>query len=119
MEENSMTDISIIIPMPPGDEEPECLDYIDSHLDYEIIIKRGKNVSRNRNRGIRSSGSEKLVFLDDDAKPCEDFLEICYRYLDEYSIITGKIVHSREGLIKRASKAQYDQEIVSSPWIKL
>jgi GT2 family glycosyltransferase len=76
---------SIIVPVAP-DRGAEVINSI-KNLDfpksqYEVIIERGTNPSRNRNIGAKKAKGEILCFLDDDAIVPRDLLKEAKRLFE-------------------------------------
>lgn len=81
---------SLIIPIAPW-RNPEILKSIDK-LDYpnknfEVIVEKGKNPSENRNKGIKKSKGDILIFLDDDATINKDYLNKIESFFKEHKEI--------------------------------
>jgi glycosyltransferase involved in cell wall biosynthesis len=66
-----MTELSVIIVTLSDRDDIECLENIeaDDYEEYEVIISREEETSAAHNDGIRQASPDKLVFLDDDARP--------------------------------------------------
>ena len=68
---------SIVIALAPW-RNAEILEYIKKlnykKSNYEVIIIKGTNVPENRNKGVKKSKGEIILFLDDDAIIEPDFL---------------------------------------------
>ena len=47
----------------------------ESGFDCQIIDCQQRNLALSRNLGLQAAGGEFVAFLDDDASPCEDWLE--------------------------------------------
>ena len=81
---------SLIIPIAPW-RNPEILKSIDKldylKKDFEVIVEKGKNPSKNRNNGIKKSKGEILIFLDDDATINKDYLNKIEDFFKEYKEI--------------------------------
>jgi len=91
-------ELSIIIPTLKPREEVECLDVLDrvDFSDYEVLVQSEDRATAAKNEGIRRAKSDKLVFLDDDSRPVENYLSQVAATLDEEAAITGKTVHSSD-----------------------
>ncbi len=79
---------SLVIPVAP-ERNVEVEDSI-AGLDYpkdriEVIIERGTNPSRNRNRGVKGSKGDIIVFLDDEVHFDKDFLTKADRFFQNYT----------------------------------
>jgi succinoglycan biosynthesis protein ExoA len=78
---------AVVVPIAPGrdplvlrsleqQDEPEC--------SYEVVVERGRNVSRNRNTGIGRTRAPILAFTDDDCVVERDWLARARRFFDEH-----------------------------------
>jgi len=79
-----------------------------SPVDAELIVEDDGSASEARNAGIRASGADKLVFLDDDSVPLEGYFERVATLLDTYPAVTGRI-HDTGASYLRNLSTQYDQ----------
>jgi GT2 family glycosyltransferase len=98
-----MTELSIIIATMRPRDRIVCLDHLSRQDfdDYEVIVRDDERVTVARNEGIKRANAEKLVFLDDDSRPAEGYLEHISNLLDDEAAVAGKIVHPRNDVIKR------------------
>ncbi|MCM1531588.1 MAG: glycosyltransferase [Bacteroides sp.] len=53
-------------------------------VDFRYFVELQQGLSYARNRGIAESRGEVLIFLDDDAFVCPDYLQKMQRYLEQY-----------------------------------
>ncbi|MBU3907520.1 MAG: glycosyltransferase [Nanoarchaeota archaeon] len=86
-EKKNKVKFSLVIPIAPS-RNAEILESIKK-LDYpkskfEVIVEKGTNPSENRNRGIKKSKGEFIVFLDDDALINQDYLKEVERFFEKY-----------------------------------
>ncbi|WP_136601625.1 glycosyltransferase family 2 protein [Salinigranum halophilum] len=97
-----MTELSIIIATLKPREQIVCLRDLarQEFKDYEVIIRDDDRVTVARNEGIKRAQADKLVFLDDDSRPTEGYLNRVSTMLDEEAVVAGKIVHPRTDVIK-------------------
>jgi len=65
-------------------ESLKNLDY--PKKEYEVIIERGENPSRNRNKGAEKAKGEIIIFLDDDAKIEKNFLKKAEKFFEDYGV---------------------------------
>lgn len=77
--------------------------------DYEVIIRRDSGIATARNRGIEEASADKVLFIDDDAKPCQSYLAIASRLLDQHPAITGRVVQPPNALSSDWEFSAYDQ----------
>lgn len=98
-----MTELSIIIATMRSRDQIICLDHLSRQEfdDYEVIVRDDERVTVARNEGIKRANAEKLVFLDDDSKPADGYLERMSSLLDDEAAVAGKVVHPRDDVIKR------------------
>lgn len=105
-----MPEISVIIPTLKPKDDIESVQRLEeqSFDDYEVLVQSEDSATKARNEGIRRASAEKLVFLDDDSLPTEGYLERVSELLDSESVVTGRIIHPRDDIIKRFT-GHYDQ----------
>ncbi|MFC5135082.1 MULTISPECIES: glycosyltransferase family 2 protein [Haloferacaceae] len=107
-----MPELSVIVPTLKPRDEIESVTRLESGSfdddDYEVLVQREDSATKARNAGIRRASAEKLVFLDDDSLPTDGYLERVSDLLDCESVVTGRIVHPRDDVIKRFT-THYDQ----------
>jgi glycosyltransferase involved in cell wall biosynthesis len=105
-----MPELSVIIPTLKPRHEIESIAKLEEHefSDYEVLVQSEDSATKARNEGIRRASAEKLVFLDDDSLPVEGYLERAADLLDREAVITGKIIHPRNDIIKQFT-GHYDQ----------
>lgn len=105
-----MPELSIIVPTLKPKDEIESVARLEQHefTDYEVLVQSEDSATKARNEGIRRANAEKLVFLDDDSLPVEGYLERVSDLLDREAVVTGKIIHPRNDVIKRFT-SHYDQ----------
>lgn len=104
-----MTDISVIIPTLKPKDDIEVRRYLsrDDSTEYELIVRDDPKVTVARNEGIKRANAEKLVFLDDDSKPCEGYLSHVSDVLEREAAVAGKTVHPRNDIFDHLS-GHYD-----------
>jgi GT2 family glycosyltransferase len=100
----------IIVTLKEQKEELECFEPLENGTfdDFEVIIRRDAGISRARNEGIRAASADKLVFIDDDAIPCREYLAEAARVLNDYAMVAGRVVHNGPELISEFAEG-YDQ----------
>jgi GT2 family glycosyltransferase len=105
-----MPEISIIVPTLKPKNEIESTTRLRQHefTDYEVLVQNEDSATKARNEGIRRASADKLVFLDDDSMPVEGYLDRASELLDREAVVTGKIVHPRNDVIKQFT-GHYDQ----------
>ena len=81
---------SLVIPVAPY-RDAEILKSINEldfpRKDYEIILEKGLNTSKNRNEGFKKSKGKIIVFLDDDAVVDKNLLKNAEKFFKKYSEI--------------------------------
>jgi succinoglycan biosynthesis protein ExoA len=61
-----------------------------SAIDFEVLLVRGKQPSRQRNQAVQSASADILYFLDDDSEPVEGNLErLVNAFLDPNVAVLG------------------------------
>jgi len=72
----------------------ECLDRIPENVldNTEIIIRNDKGICAARNAGIQQASTDKILFLDDDAIPCEGYIDRAIAALEKYDIVAGRVI---------------------------
>lgn len=105
-----MPELSIIVPTYDPADELEVRDALDrcAFTDYELIVRDDPRVTTARNEGIKRASAEKLVFLDDDSRPCEGYLSRVSEVLDREAAVAGKTVHPREDVFAEHFTHHYD-----------
>lgn len=103
-------ELSVVIPTLKPPEEIESVAKLEeqSFTDYEVLVQNEDSATKARNEGIKRASAEKIVFLDDDSLPTEGYLERVSELLDRESVVTGRIIHPRDDVIKRFT-SHYDQ----------
>jgi GT2 family glycosyltransferase len=80
----------------------------DEFDDYEVIVRQDEGLSVARNRGIHEASSDFILFIDDDAYPCEGYLERAVAGLEEYPIVGGRVIDPT-GSLPSSARDLYDQ----------
>jgi len=106
-----MTELSVVVPTVKPRDEVECIEYLrnDEFSDFEVIVRGDETATKARNEGIKRAASDKIVFLDDDSRPREGYLEEASKILDEEAAIAGRIVHPRDDIFSTYFTSHYDQ----------
>ncbi|AQL44456.1 family 2 glycosyl transferase [Halorientalis sp. IM1011] len=105
-----MPELSVIVPsLSPPSELPvvQRLDRTAS-ADFELLVRDDQTVTAARNAGIRRASADKLVFLDDDSRPCEGYLSRAASVLDREAAVAGRTVHPRDDVFARRLTGHYD-----------
>jgi glycosyltransferase involved in cell wall biosynthesis len=90
---NSVPDEILVIDNSEGDPESEA---IARAFGARYLIEPAPGLSRARNRGLVESSSEIVAYIDDDAIPCEDWLEqILTPFADpQVASVSGDVIAS-------------------------
>lgn len=102
-------DISVIIPTLKSPSEIEAVEYLERGTfdDYEVVVSDAYPVTRARNEGIERANADKLVFLDDDSRPRENYLEQASKTLEDHYAVAGRIFHPRDDIFRKYFTAHY------------
>ncbi|WP_318568637.1 glycosyltransferase family 2 protein [Salinigranum marinum] len=103
-------DISVVVPTlkhPDEIEVVECLKRGEFE-DYEVLIQDEYPVTKARNEGVRAAQSDKIVFLDDDSRPREDYLSRVSEALETEVALAGRTIHPRDDVFARELATHYD-----------
>lgn len=102
-------DVSVIIPTLKSPSEIEAVEYLERGTfdDYEVVVSDAYPVTRARNEGIERASADKLVFLDDDSRPRENYLERASKTLEEQYAVAGRIFHPRDDIFRKYFTAHY------------
>ncbi|SFG14224.1 Glycosyltransferase, GT2 family [Halopelagius inordinatus] len=102
-------DVSVIIPTLKPPSEIEAVEYLERGTfdDYEVVVSDAYPVTRARNEGIERASADKLVFLDDDSRPRENYLEQASKTLEEQYAVAGRIFHPRDDIFRKYFTAHY------------
>lgn len=100
--------VSIIIPVKPGGDVTALeaigkLDYPEERI--EVIVSRGRQPSRQRNRAACRAHGDILYFLDDDSRPVEDALRRIAHWMSDSSVgVVGgpSLTHESDSPFQRA-----------------
>lgn len=102
-ETTQQPDVSVII-VTLADDPEDVASYrilreqvADSELEVEFVFRDDPGICTARNAGISAARADKLVFVDDDAHPGEEYLKRMAAALDEYPIVAGRIERPDEG----------------------
>lgn len=96
-----MVELSVIVVTTEADAV-ECLPHLweSSFEEHEVLVRTDDGISTARNRGIREADAEKVVFVDDDAIPCDGYLRAADRALSDHPIVAGRIIHAGPALFE-------------------
>lgn len=104
-----MPEVSVVVPTTRPRDRIEALDALSrgSFEDYEVLVRDEPTVTQARNRGVEAASADKLVFLDDDSRPREDYLARAAALLDDEHVVAGRAVHPRDDVVARLA-GHYD-----------
>ncbi|OLZ39513.1 family 2 glycosyl transferase [Natrinema saccharevitans] len=105
-----MTELSVIVPTrdATGDIDARSSLDPDPDIDYEVIVRDDPIVTSARNEGIKRASAEKLVFLDDDSRPCDGYLSRVRDVLEREAAVAGKTVHPGDDVFAKRLTDHYD-----------
>ncbi len=94
---NPQPDDVLVIDNSEGDPATER---VAREHGVRYLVERASGLSRARNRGLAESTSEIVAYIDDDAVPCEDWLEhILAPFADpEMAMVSGEV--EPEGVVR-------------------
>ena len=106
-----MVSVSVVVATLQSYDELDVVDYLErgTYDDYEVVVRDDYPVCRARNEGIRRASADKIVFLDDDSLPREDYLERAVETLEQEPAYSGRTVHPRSDIFARHFTAHYDR----------
>ena len=82
----------------PGVQKNKC----------EIIIRSDKGICAARNAGIQEASTDKILFLDDDAIPCEGYIDRAIAALEKHDIVAGRVIDTGHPWVGNTVR-HYDQ----------
>lgn len=97
LEKQSLKNFEVIVADDGStDGTPEEVKKIMNKLSYDLqIVSQGNigfRVASSRNNGARAARTRQLVFMDDDCRPDEIFLESYHRAFSENHLLRGDIL---------------------------
>ncbi|MFC7021045.1 MULTISPECIES: glycosyltransferase family 2 protein [Haloarcula] len=106
-----MVSVSVVVATLQSYDELDVVDYLErgTYDDYEVVVRDDYPVCRARNEGIRQASADKIVFLDDDSLPREDYLERAVETLEQEPAFSGRTVHPRADVFGRHFTAHYNR----------
>ncbi len=116
-----MPDLSVIIVTIKDERDIICIPEFErsDFDDYEVIIRTDKGISKARNNGVKEANGDKVVFIDDDAKPMPGYLQAASEVLEYKSVVGGKVIHPGNGTVSKlaghypnSDEGQYVQKVV-------
>jgi len=115
--ETTVPDLSVII-VTMIDELSEIDSYqrlleqaAEVPFDVEFVFRTDAGICRARNAGIERARADKLVFIDDDADPSEDYLERMCDRLEDRAIVAGRVEHPGDGVFADLAEHYPDSEV--------
>ena len=105
-----MPEISIIIVTLQNRDEIEFLNQLNEFTDekVEVIIRNDKGICEARNSGIKEATTDKIIFLDDDAYPCEEYVSRAQENLEKHNIVAGRVIDTGHPWVGK-TVSHYDQ----------
>jgi GT2 family glycosyltransferase len=103
-------DISVVVPTLKRREDIEVIRHLErgESEDYEVLIQDEYPVTRARNAGAKAARADKIVFLDDDSQPREDYLTRVSKALDTEDALVGRTIHPRNDVFASELTSHYD-----------
>jgi glycosyltransferase involved in cell wall biosynthesis len=94
-------EVSVVVCTLAPRESVDCLAVLDAQPfdDYEVVLRDDPGLSQARNAGIEAARADKIVFLDDDAVPRENYLPAAIDALAENPIVAGRVFHPGDGVV--------------------
>lgn len=106
-----MPSVSVVVATLKPYEEVEAIEYLERGTfdDYEVVLRDDYPVCKARNEGIRQARADKIVFLDDDSLPREDYLERAVETLEYEAVYSGRTVHPYPDLFAKHFTGHYNR----------
>jgi GT2 family glycosyltransferase len=103
-------DVSVVIPSLDPPDEIEAIEHLDRGTfdDYEVLVRDEVPVTKARNAGAKDARADKLVYLDDDSRPRDDYLSRVSAALDAEDALAGRTVHPRQDIFAGDLTRHYD-----------
>ena len=107
---NDEMDISVVIATLKSRDDIEAIQYLEEgdFDDYEVLVQDEYPVTRARNAGIEAAEADKIVFLDDDSRPVEDYLTRVSRVLESEYALAGRTIHPYDDVFAGEITVHYD-----------
>lgn len=105
-----MVSVSVIIATLKPRDEIEAIQCLESQSfdDYEVLVCDESPVTAARNAGIRQASGDKLVFLDDDSRPQQGYLQRASDVLEDEAAYAGRTIHPFNDVFARHFTNHYD-----------
>lgn len=107
-----MVEVSVVVPTTiEEDADIPVIEHLSesSFRDFEVIVRRDSGASKARNEGIKRASGEKIVFLDDDSRPIDGYLEAASKALDEHVAVAGRVIQPPDDPFADMDIPWYDQ----------
>jgi len=103
-------DISVVIASLKPRDQIEAIRYLrqGDFDDYEVLVQDEYPVTKARNEGIKRAEASKIVFLDDDSMPREDYLQRVSKVLETEDALAGLTIHPRDDIFNSELTSHYD-----------
>jgi GT2 family glycosyltransferase len=94
-------EVSVVVCTLAPRETLDCLAVLDAQPfeAYEVILRDDPGLAQARNAGVEAARADKIVFLDDDAVPRENYLPAAIDALDENPVVAGRVFHPGKGVV--------------------
>jgi len=98
---DAVPEVSVVVCTLAPREAVDCLAVLDAQPfdDYEVLLRDDPGLAQARNAGIEAARADKIVFLDDDAVPHENYLAAAVDALAENAIVAGRVFHPGVGVV--------------------
>jgi GT2 family glycosyltransferase len=95
--------VSVVVGTLAPRKSLDCLAVLDAQPfdDYEVIVRDDPGISRARNAGVEVASADRIVFLDDDAVPRENYLPAAIDALEENPVVAGRVFHPGDGVLSQ------------------
>lgn len=101
--------LSVVVPTLKSRDELKVTESLEAcpFDEYELLVQDEEPVTRARNAGIGRAQSARIVFLDDDSRVQEGFLERAAETLEEEMAFAGRTIHPKNDIFARQFTGHY------------
>lgn len=101
------------------DQNPKSLDYV-SHTLLRVVHADSMGLSAARNVGLRHATGEYVAFVDDDAHPAPDYVNVLAGIMNrKYDLVAGRILLDDEKIPYARTQGPRSGRISRCGWMKL
>lgn len=103
-------EISVVVPTLKPPDELDVVGALErgDFDDYEVLVRDEYPVTKARNAGIEAASADKIVFLDDDSEPREDYLRRVSGILETEHALAGRTIHPHDDVFAGEMTVHYD-----------